>query len=58
MSNAATHPTAQAAAGDNSEVYSILERILSTATAVGEAFKDEVNANDTQLIFYAKELLQ
>ena len=48
----------QAATGDNSEVYSILERVLSAVTAVGDAFKDEANANDTELIFYVKELLQ
>ena len=48
----------QVATGDNSEVHSILERILSTATAVGEAFKDETNTIGTELIFYVKELLQ
>jgi len=47
----------QAATGDNSEVYNILERVISTATAVGEAFKDEVNAKDAQLTLYTKELL-
>ena len=35
-----------------------MERILSTSIAVGEAFKDEVNAKDTELISYVKELLQ
>ena len=47
----------QEATGDNSEVYSILERILSTATAVSEALKDDANAKDTKLISYVKELL-
>ena len=43
---------------DNSEVQSILERVLTTATVVGEAFRDEKNANDPELIFYATELLR
>ena len=46
------------ATGDNSEVYSILERILITATALVEAFKDEENAKDIELIFHVKQLLQ
>ena len=50
--------TIQASTGDNSAIHGILESILSTGTAVGEAFKDEVNAQDMELIFYAKELLQ
>ena len=50
-------PINQEATGDNSEVYSILERILSTATAVSEALKDDANAKDAKLISYIKELL-
>ena len=48
----------QAATGNNSEVQGVLERILSTATALGEAFKDEANAEDTEFVLYVKELLQ
>ena len=51
-------PILQAAMGDNREVYSTLERILSTAAAVGEAFQDKENAEDTELIFHTKALLQ
>ena len=41
-----TYAVVQTATGDNSEVYSILERILilSAASAVGEALKDKVTA--------------
>ena len=48
----------QTATGDNSEAYSTLERILNTATAVGDAFKDKENAKDTELIFNVSELLR
>ena len=51
-------PIIQAATAENIEVHSILERMLNTATAVGEAVKDEVNAKDTELTFHVKELLQ
>ena len=46
------------ATGDNSDVYSTLERILNTAMAVGEAFKDEENAKDVEFIFNVSELLR
>ena len=48
----------QVATGNNIKVYSMLERILSTALAVEEVFKDEANATDTEFTFYVKELLQ
>ena len=47
----------QTATGDNREIYSILERIMSVSTAVGQAFKDDEIAKDVQLTFYAKQLL-
>ena len=48
----------QASAGDNIAAYKILERIFSTATTVGEAFKDKAIATDTELTFHTKELLR
>ena len=46
------------ATGDNREVYSTLERILNTATAVGGALMDEETARDTEFISHVSELLR
>src|ERR1700761_492059 len=48
----------QVVTGDNREIYSTLERILSTATAIGDAFKDEKNAKDVELISNVSDLLR
>ena len=48
----------ETAKGDNSEIHSSLERILSTAVAFAEVSKDEVNGMDSKLTFYMSEFLQ
>ena len=53
-----SHHAFQTATGDNSLVYSTLERILNVATAVEEAFKGEESAKDTELIANVSEFLQ
>ena len=46
------------ATGDNREIYSTLERVLSTTAAIGEAVKHEENAKDAEFISNVSELFR
>ena len=53
-----TQTNRKVAADDNREINSILGRIVSTAMAIGEVFKDGANAADPEIVLHVKELLQ